>query len=121
MLIPVLVFFACFGAGVMSSARWLPDLASGSVGGLAFFAVVGLISAALSMAGLHAYSIIAELTSRPPGLGIDKAEIVASGLRNILLDAGTLLGLAGIVYLLAPPADDDETDEPQTAAVSQEA
>lgn len=120
MLVPVLVFFACFAAGVMSSARWLPDLAPGSVGGLAFFAVVGLFAAALSLAGLHAYSIITELTSRPPGLGIDKAEILASGLRNILLDAGTLVGLAGIVYLLAPPAD-DETDEPQTAALSQEA
>jgi hypothetical protein len=120
MLVPVLVFFACFGAGVMSSARWLPDLASGSVGGLAFFAVVGLFAAALSMAGLHAYSIITELTSRPPGFPIDKAEILASGLRNILLDAGTLVGLAGIVYLLAPPAD-DETNEPQTATLSQEA
>jgi hypothetical protein len=120
MFVPALVFFACFVAGVMSSARWLPDLAPGPVGGLAFFAVVGLFSAALSLAGLHAYSIINELTNPPPGVGIDKAEILAGGIRNILLDCGTLLGLAGIMYLLAPPAY-DEADESQTASLSQEA
>jgi hypothetical protein len=120
MLVPVLVFFACFVAGVMSSVRWLPDLAPGPIGGLAFFAVVGLFSAALSVAGLGAYSIITELTNPPPGLGIDKAEILAGGIRNILLDAGTLFGLTGIMYLLAPPAD-VEADEPQTASLRQEA
>lgn len=120
MAVPVLVFLACFGAGVISSARWLPDLAPGPVGGLAFFAVVGLLSAALSMAGLHAYSAITELTSPPPDLGIDKAEVIASGLRNILLDSGTLFGLAGIVYLLAPPPD-GEIDEPKAASLSREA
>jgi hypothetical protein len=79
-----------------------------------------VLSAALSVAGLHAYATITEITNRPPGLGVDKAEILAGGMRNILLDAGTLFGLAGIVYLLAPPAD-DETDEPQTVNLSQEA
>src|SRR5580692_3344455 len=111
MLIPVLIFFACFVGGVMSAARWLPDMAPGPVGGLAFFAVVGLFSAALSMAGLHAYSIINELTNPPPGLG-SKAELLAGGLRNILFDAGTLMAFAGIVFLLAPMAD-DEANAPQ--------
>jgi hypothetical protein len=107
MLVPVLVFFACFAAGVISAVRWLPDLAPGPAGGLAFFTVVGLFSAALSLAGLHAYSIIRELNSPPLGVGLDQAEILASGMRNILLDAGTLFGLAGIAYLLAPAADDE--------------
>ena len=40
MLVPVLIFFVCFVAGVMSAARWLPDLAPGPIGGLAFFTVV---------------------------------------------------------------------------------
>jgi predicted phage tail protein len=79
--------------------------------------VVGLFSAALSMAGLHAYSIISELTNPPPGLDGSKAELLAGGLRNILLDAGTLFAFAGIVFLLAPTAD-DETDEPQPASLS---
>jgi hypothetical protein len=120
MLVPALVFLACFGAGVISASRWLPDLGPGPVGGLAFFTVVGLFSAALSMAGLHAYSVISELTNPPPGLGVSKAELLAGGLRNILLDAGTLFAFAAIVFLLAPPAD-DEPDEPEAASLSQEA
>jgi hypothetical protein len=113
MLVPVLIFFACFGAGVMSASRWLPDLAPGPVGGLAFFAVVGLFSAALSVAALHVYSIIRELNNRPPGAEVDQAELLASGIRNILIDAGTLFGFAGIVFLLAPVAEDVADEVPQ--------
>jgi hypothetical protein len=120
MLIPVLIFLACFGAGVMSSARWLPDLAPGPVGGIAFFVVVGLFSASLGIAGLRIYSIVNEITKPLSGLGLDKAEILAGGIPTLLLDAGTLFGLAGIVYLLAPPVD-NEIDEPQSASVSKEA
>ena len=112
MFVPALVFFACFAAGAMLASRWLPDLAPGPVGGLAFFAVVGLFSAALSVAGLHAYSIIRELNNPPPGAGLDQAELLAGGVRNILVDAGTLFGLAGIVFLLAPVAE-DVAEEPQ--------
>jgi hypothetical protein len=117
MLVPVLIFFVCFVAGVTSAARWLPDLAPGPIGGLAFFTVVGLFSAALSIAGLHAYSIINELTNSPPGLDDSKAELLAGGLRNILIDTGTLFAFAGIVFLLAP-VDDSEVDEPQAASLS---
>lgn len=119
MLVPVLILFVCFIAGVMSSARWLPNLAPGPVGGLAFFAVVGLFSAALSMVGLRAYLLINELTNRPLGLGGSKAEIFADGLQAILFDAGTLFAFAGIVFLLAPGAD--EADEQQPASLSGEA
>lgn len=119
MLVPVLAFFVCFVVGVMSAARWLPDLAPGPVGGLAFFTVVGLFSAALGVVGLHVYSIINELTNSPPDLGGDKAEILAGGMRNMLIDGGTLVGFAGIVYLLAP-ATDREAGEERPVAPSQE-
>lgn len=118
MLIPVLILFVCFIAGVMSSGRWLPNLAPGPVGGLAFFAVVGLFSAALSVGGLRAYLLITELTNRP-GLGGSKAEILADGLQAIFFDAGTLFAFAGIVFLLAPGAD--EADAQLPASLSGEA
>jgi hypothetical protein len=117
MLVPVLVFLVCFCVGVIAAARWLPDLAAGPVGGLAFFAVVGLFAAALSIAGLVAYTTIAEITNPPNRIGVDKAEILAGGIRNVLLDSGTISGLTGIVYLLAPAPDEDEyIGESQTTA-----
>jgi hypothetical protein len=42
------------------------------------------------MVGLHTYSVISELRHLPSGA--DQDEILADGLRNILLDVGTLLG-----------------------------
>jgi predicted phage tail protein len=78
--------------------------------------VVGLFSAALSMVGLRTYLLINELTNGSAGLGGSKAEILADGLQAILFDAGTLFAFAGIVYLLAPGAD--EADEQQPASRS---
>lgn len=112
MLVPVLVFLVCFCVGVTAAARWLPDLAAGPVGGLAFFTIVGLLATALSVAGLHCYSTIAAITNPPGGINVDKAEILAGGIRNALLDAGTLVGLTGIIYLLAPAPDDERLDDP---------
>ena len=107
MLGVALVFLGCFGVGMTASARWLPDLAPGRVGGLAFTTVCVLLGAALGMVGLHTYSLISELRGLPSGASQD--EILAGILRNILLDAGTLLGFAGTIYLLAPPADEQPT------------
>jgi hypothetical protein len=117
MLVPALIFFVCFVVGVMSSARWLPDLGPGPVGGLAFFTVVGLFSAALSVVGLHAYSIVNEINNWPPGIGGSKAELLAGGLRDILVDAGTLFAFAAVVFLLAPGPE----DESQPASLSGDA
>jgi hypothetical protein len=104
---PVLVFLVCFGVGIVVSGHWLPDLAPGPIGGVTFFVVCGLFAAALSLAGLHVYSTINEI-HHSSGEGIaSKAEILANGLRNVLLDSGMLVGLAGIVYLLAPGLDDE--------------
>lgn len=107
--IPVLVFLACFGGAIVASARWLPDLGPGRVGGLAFFVVVGLIGAAAGILGLDVYSTVREIEfSRSDGSsGLGKSFAIASGIHNILFDSGALVASAGIVYLLAPPADDE--------------
>ncbi len=109
MLVPVLVFVVCFWLGVVASARWLPNLAPGPVGGVAFFGVIGLLSGALALAGLHIYSIIHELDANE--LHVDKAEIVAGGVRNLLWEAGTLAGLGLVAFLLAPEAHAAEVSE----------
>lgn len=103
MLIPVVIFVVCLGAGAVAGARWLPDLAAGPVGGLAFFVICGLAGSALALVGLHVYSIAEELhTGGLAGLGNAKAEILASGLQGMLWEAGLLFGLAAVVFLLAP-------------------
>jgi len=106
-VIPAVIFLACVGAGVVAAARWLPDLAVGPVGGLAFFVVCGLMGAALGLVGLHIYSIVNQLNHFEgfAGLRNEKAELLASGLAAMLWEAGSLFGLAIAVYLLAPPAE----------------
>ena len=120
MAIPILIFVVCFGVGAVLSGHVLPDLAAGSVGGLAFFVVCGLLAAALGVVGLHVYLTI-DLVTQPggggPGLHDFNAETVASGLENILRDAGILVGLAVGVYLLAPPPEED--GEPVASAAPQ--
>lgn len=106
----VLVFLVCFGVGLTAAASWLPHLAAGRVGGMAFVTVCVLLGAALGMVGLHTYSLISEL--RHATSGTSEPEILAAILRNILLEAGTLLGLAGIVYLLAPPGEEGSAVNP---------
>ncbi len=110
MLVPVLVFLLCFGGAVMASARWLPDLAPGSVGGLAFFVVVGLIGAAAGVLGLHVYEVVRSLEHTNPIGPYGRSDELAVGVGEILRDSGTLIGLAAIVYLLAP-ADEGEPAE----------
>jgi hypothetical protein len=113
MLIPVLIFILALSAGAIASAQWLPDLAAGSVGGLAFFAVCSLVGTAAGLLGLHIYSIVEELNNVS---AVSQGEIVAGGLRNIAFDVGSLLGFASVIYLLAPaPELDIELDaEPAT-------
>lgn len=103
--IPVVIFVVCVSAGVFASSRWLPDLGGGTIGGLAFFVVCGLLGAALGLVGLQIYFIVrqAEVLGR-----IGSSTIVADGLSAILWQAGSLLGLAAVVYLLAPRAPTPE-------------
>ena len=99
MVLTIVVFFACFIGGVLASSRWLPDLAQGSVGGVAFLAVCGLLGAALGVVGLEVLSTVRNLEGIHGRLD---SEVLTQGLVLILRDGGTLLGLAAIVYLLAP-------------------
>jgi hypothetical protein len=105
MLIPIVIFVACFCAAVFASSRWLPDLATGTVGGLAFFVVCGLLGAALAVAGLNIYTIVKQAEDFG---GIDRSGLVAGRLIEMLWQAGSLLGLAMAVYLLAPRAETAE-------------
>lgn len=102
MLVPVLIFVVCFGAGATASARWLPDLGAGTVGTIAFFTVCGLLGAALSLLGIHVYLIAREIDQLHHEFGETKAELLAGGMRNILFEVSSLVGLAAIVFLLAP-------------------
>jgi hypothetical protein len=101
-LVPVLIFAACLSVGVMASSRWLPDLAAGPVGGLAFFVVCGLLGIALGLVGLHVYAIVEGLG---PTSGNFRKVLLAEDLEGMAWEVGSVLGLAVIVYLLAPPAE----------------
>jgi hypothetical protein len=105
MLIPVVIFVGCLSAGVIAGARWLPDLDESPVGGIAFFVTCGLLGLALALVGLHLYSIVEAVDQIGGGLKVvGKGEIVASGLVSMSWEAGSVLALATLVYLLAPPS-----------------
>jgi hypothetical protein len=102
---PIAIFVVCVAAGIYASTRWLPELAPGPVGGLAYFAVCGLLAAALVVFGLDVYGIVESL-SHFPDLG--KGVILANGLEQILWQTGLLIGAALAVYLLAPPREEPD-------------
>jgi hypothetical protein len=101
--IPVAVFVVCFGGGALAAARWLPDLAPGPIGGLAFFLVCGLLGAALALLGLHVYGTV-RLIEATSGSSVFEShgEALASGLTSILFESGMISGIAAVTYLLAP-------------------
>lgn len=106
MVIPSAIFVVCFSTGVWASSRWLPPLAEGAVGGIAFFGVCGLLGAALGLAGLHIYSTVRTVEGLGGGLPSEaKGDLLASGLAQLLFEVGSIFGLALVVYLLAPPAE----------------
>jgi hypothetical protein len=78
-------------------------LDAGLVGGLAFFVVCGLLGAALGLVGLHIFLIVEELAHGDLG-SRGNGEILAYSLTSMLWEAGSLLALAAVVYLLAPRA-----------------
>jgi hypothetical protein len=94
--IPTLISVVCIAGGAGAASRWLPDLETGPVGGLAFFAVCGLLGGALDVVGLHIYLIVNGLA----GFG-GPGPILASELDQTLIEAGILFGLAALVYLVA--------------------
>jgi hypothetical protein len=103
--VPLVIFVLCLCAGAVLSSQWLPDLDAGPVAGLAFFTVCGLLGLALALLGEHIYLIVRETEHLATAGVLSKAEVVGSGLRNIALDEGTVVGIAAAVYLLAPRLD----------------
>jgi len=115
MLTPVLIFVVAAVVGAWACAQWLPDLAAGSVGGLAFFLVCGLAGAALGVIATHIYLMVRLAEERHLSF---RAEGMASQLQAMGFDAGTLAAFAGIVYLLAPAPEVDDERETQPAVES---
>jgi uncharacterized membrane protein YhhN len=103
--VPIAIFVVLLSGGVLAATRWLPDLAPGTVGGIGFFAVCGLLGAALALLGLHVYDTIEAVSGSS---GDFRRTILAGGLAEILFDPGILLGLGVGVYLLAPKARGQE-------------
>lgn len=102
MLIPVVIFGVCLCAGVVAGAYWLPDLVDGVVGDLAFFVVCGLLGTALALVGLRTYLIVETVDQIGGGTqGIEKSQVIATGLASMTWEAGSVLALATVVYLLA--------------------
>jgi hypothetical protein len=101
-LVPILVFLTCVTTGVVTAARRLPDLGEGTVAGLSFLVVCCLLGAALGIVGLRIYGIANGLSDSN---GFFKSEIVTQGLSSMLWEAGSILGIATVVYLLAPSAE----------------
>ena len=75
MIVPLLVIFGCFAGGIVTAARWLPPLATGPLGGFAFFAVVGLLGASVAQVGLNLYLMAHELHHLASGVA--EAEVLA--------------------------------------------
>jgi hypothetical protein len=118
MLVLIVIAIACFIAGVVAAAQWLPDLAEGPVGTMAFFVICGLCGAVIGLFGLGIDSMIKQAESF--GRGEFEQVAVADGLLNILRDCGSVAAFALIAFLLAPrPSDQpdriaapDATDSP---------
>jgi hypothetical protein len=101
-LVPVVICFLCLFAGAWATARWLPDLALGPEGSLALIAICGLLGMALATVGLHVYLIVEGLEQTD---AIGHGTLVAGELTSMLWEAGALLGLALIVFLMSPRLD----------------
>ncbi len=100
MAVPVVIFVVCLAGGAWASSRWLPDLAPGPLGGIAFFAVCGLLGAASAVFGLDIYSTVEDLERGYPRLG--SSRLLAEDLQLLMWQSGVLVALAPAVYLLAP-------------------
>jgi hypothetical protein len=101
MVVLAIVAVVSFVAGMWAATYWLPPLAPGSVGTVSYFLVCGLAGGSLAIAGVRIWQIVHSIERTAfPGLG--ESEFVAEGIVGIVADAGPVVALAMIAYLLAP-------------------
>jgi hypothetical protein len=106
--VPILIFLVAFAAGGVAAAGVLPDLAEGRVAGIALLVVAGLAGMSLALVAVHVYEIVHQLDNAGTlGIAGAKPDVVANGLMAMLRDVGPILGVAAVVYLLAPRREDD--------------
>lgn len=101
-----IVAVVCFIAGLWAATAWLPALAPGPVGTLAYFVVCGLAGAIPALAAIHIWELVNGLETT----SIGASTIVAARLVDVLWECGSLAALASITYLLAPEAEPDVSD-----------
>jgi hypothetical protein len=102
-LAPVLIFVAGLLVGAVGGFRFLPSRADGPVARLALGVTCGLVGVALALVGVEIYETIRNINRVNAQFGgVSKADVLASGLINMLRDVGPILGLAAVAYLLAP-------------------
>jgi hypothetical protein len=112
--VPIVIAVLCLCGGAFASARWLPDLPTGSIGGFTFFCVCGLVSVAVAVFGLRAYEAI-ELVHRGNSGQIGR-EALAGVLSSMLWESGVVFALAAGLFLLASHIA--RADEQATEAVA---
>lgn len=113
MLIPIAIFLFCLFAGAAATARWLPDLAPGPIGGLTLLVVCGLVGLAVGDVAMHVYLIIEEANE----LGT-RGTIAADELASMAWESGALLALAMAAYLLGPEAPEHGLEARETESAT---
>lgn len=97
--VPVGVFVGCLIVGTLAAGRALPDLPDTRFAGLIFFAVCGMIGAALALIGLHIFQMV-------EAGNFDGAAIEISGeIVEMLWQTGVVLGVAMLLYLAVRHAE----------------
>jgi hypothetical protein len=119
MEVPIVIFVLCVWAGAYAAVRWLPSLPSGSIGGLAFLLVCGLIGAGTAVLGLRIYGVVETLSHDSTGV-IGRVE-TTDELAALLWESGTLFALAGAVFLIACRDASPMTSAPEVARYVDEA
>ena len=101
-VVGLVIAVVAFGVGTYAALRWAPPLREGVVGRWAAIVVAVLAGAAVAVVALDVYELIRTLDRAGHEFGNAKTDLVAQTLRQMLFSAGTLLGLAAAVHLLAP-------------------
>lgn len=102
----VLCALGGFAVGALLTFRYAPPLARTREGVVAAVVVCALVGAAVGLAAMNVYVTIVSIAHLPPSAGGNGPDASAELLRSLIVALATetavLLGLATVVYLLAP-------------------